>query len=66
METREYFEKVIGSHLGAENIAFMFLLFESCKLNEKCGYKQEGTLRETVYKNGKYQDQYVLALVNNK
>ena len=34
METREYFEKVIGSHLGAENIAFMFSLFESCKLNE--------------------------------
>ena len=34
METREYFEKVIGSHLGAENIAFMFLLFESCKFNE--------------------------------
>lgn len=23
-----------GSHLGAENIAFMFSLFESCKLNE--------------------------------
>ena len=23
-----------GSHLGAENIAFMFLLFESCKFNE--------------------------------
>ena len=34
METREYFEKVIGSHLGAENIAFMFSLFESCKLND--------------------------------
>ena len=24
----------IGSHLGAENIAFMFSLFESCKLND--------------------------------
>ena len=23
-----------GSHLGAENIAFMFSLFESCKLND--------------------------------
>lgn len=23
-----------GSHFGAENIAFMFSLFESCKLNE--------------------------------
>lgn len=38
----------------------------SLKMHEKCGYKQEGTLREAVYKNGKYQDQYVLALVNNK
>ena len=33
----------------------------SLKMHEKCGYKQEGTLREAVYKNGKYQDQYVLA-----
>jgi len=23
-----------GNHLGAENIAFMFSLFESCKLND--------------------------------
>ena len=23
-----------GSHLGAENIAFVFSLFESCKLND--------------------------------
>lgn len=38
----------------------------SLKMHEKCGYKLEGTLREAVYKNGKYQDQYVLALVNNK
>ena len=38
----------------------------SLKMHEKCGYKLEGTLREAVYKNGKYQDQYVLALVKNK
>ena len=38
----------------------------SLKMHEKCGYKLEGTLREAVYKNGKYQDQYVLGLVNNK
>lgn len=37
----------------------------SLKMHEKCGYKLEGTLREAVYKNGKYQDQYVLALVKN-
>lgn len=38
----------------------------SLKMHEKCGYKLEGTLRGAVYKNGKYQDQYVLALVKNK
>ena len=38
----------------------------SLNMHEKCGYKLEGTLREAVYKNGKYQDQYVLALVKNK
>ena len=38
----------------------------SLKMHEKCGYKLEGTLREAVYKNGKYQDQWVLGLVNNK
>lgn len=35
----------------------------SLKMHEKCGYKLEGTLREAVYKNGKYQDQWVLGLV---
>lgn len=35
----------------------------SLKMHEKCGYKLEGTLREAVYKNGKYQDQWVLGVV---
>lgn len=35
----------------------------SLKMHEKCGYKLEGTLREAVYKNGKYQGQWVLGLV---
>lgn len=35
----------------------------SLKMHEKCSYKLEGTLREAVYKNGKYQDQWVLGLV---
>ena len=31
------------SHLGAENIAFMFSLFESCKLNDInfCDYMED-------------------------
>ena len=35
----------------------------SMKMHEKCGYKVEGILKEAVYKNGKYQDQAVLALI---
>ena len=38
----------------------------SLKMHEKCGYKQEGTLRDGVYQNGRYHDQSVLALVFNK
>ena len=44
MESKEYFEKVIamgrrnwlqtGSHFSAQNLAFMFGLLESCKLNK--------------------------------
>ena len=37
-----------GSHLGAENIAFMFSLFESCKLNEInfCDYIEDILTRD--------------------
>ena len=37
----------------------------SLKMHQKCGYKIEGKLSEAVFKNGKYQDQYVLALIKN-
>ena len=36
----------------------------SLKMHQKCGYQIEGTLAEAVFKNGRYQDQYVLALIN--
>ena len=35
----------------------------SMKMHEKCGYMTEGILHDSVYKNGRYQDQAVLALV---
>ena len=35
----------------------------SLKMHEKCGYKVEGLLRDAVYKNGEYQNQYVLSLL---
>lgn len=35
----------------------------SIKMHEKCGYKREGLLRQAIYKNGKFQNQIVLALL---
>lgn len=46
----------IQANILASNVA-------SLKMHEKCGYKLEGTLHDAVYKNGRYQDQCVLALV---
>ena len=38
----------------------------SLRMHEKCGYKIEGILRDAVYKAGKYQNQYVLSLLNSE
>lgn len=38
----------------------------SLKMHQKCGYKVEGLLRDSVFKNGKYQNQYVLSLLENE
>ena len=38
----------------------------SLKMHEKCGYKVEGLLRDSVYKNGAYQSQYVLSLLKEE
>lgn len=35
----------------------------SLKMHQKCGYQIDGLLRQSVYKNGKYQNQYVLSLL---
>lgn len=35
----------------------------SLRVHQKCGYEVEGLLRKSVYKNGSFQNQYVLALV---
>ena len=35
----------------------------SMKMHQKVGYKKEGTLRQSVYKNGKYQDQVLLSIL---
>ncbi len=37
----------------------------SQRLTEKCGFKQEGILRDRVYKNGKYNNIVVSSINNN-
>lgn len=38
----------------------------SIKLHLKCGYKIEGTLRDSVFKNGRWQNQVVLSILENE
>lgn len=37
----------------------------SLKMHEKCGYKIEGLMRNSVYKNGKFQNQYILSVLKD-
>lgn len=38
----------------------------SIKMHQKCGYRIEGTLREAVFKNGRWQNQVVLSILENE
>ena len=38
----------------------------SMKMHQKVGYKIEGTLRKSVYKNGKYQNQVLLSILKEE
>ena len=38
----------------------------SIKMHEKCGYKKEGVLRKSVYKNGKFYDKYTLSVLKEE
>lgn len=39
---------------------------QSLKMHEKCGYKIEGLMRDSVFKNGKFQNQYILSILNDE
>jgi len=39
---------------------------QSLKMHQKCGYKIEGLMRESVYKEGVYQNQYILSILKNE
>ena len=36
----------------------------SIRMLEKCGYIQEGILRQSVFKNGKFKNQIIMSILN--
>lgn len=38
----------------------------SLRMSEKCGYQKEGLLRHSVYKNGKFQNQFILSILRSE
>lgn len=38
----------------------------SVKMHEKCGYKQEGVLRKSVFKDGVYHDQILMSILREE
>lgn len=48
----------IEAHVLEDNIG-------SCKMHEKLGYKYEGLLRQSVYKDGEYKNQIIYGLLKS-
>lgn len=38
---------------------------QSLKMHEKCGYKIDGLLRDSVFKGGRWQNQYVMSILSS-
>lgn len=38
----------------------------SKRMCEKCGYKTEGVLRQSIYKNGKFQNQIIMSILQEE
>lgn len=38
----------------------------SLRMHEKCGYKQEGVLRRSVFKNGKFKNQVLMSVLREE
>lgn len=49
----------IWAHILEENIG-------SIKMLEKCGYKKEGLLRNSIYKDGRFQNQVVMSVLRKE
>ena len=37
----------------------------SIRMHEKCGYIQEGVMRQSVFKNGKFKNQVIMSILKN-
>ena len=49
----------IYAHINIDNEA-------SLRMHEKCGYKQEGVLRQAVFKNGTFKDVVVMSILSKE
>jgi len=51
--------------LGLERIEARQLVdnIKSIKVNEKCGFKTEGMMRNAVFKNGEFRDQNLMSII---
>lgn len=38
----------------------------SIKMNEKCGFKREGVMRQSVYKDGAFHDQIIMSILRDE
>lgn len=77
---RKYWGKGLGTESRVLLLDFAFkergfnriwaLILESnigsIKMCERCGYKKEGLLRQSVYKNGKFQNQIIMSILSDE
>ena len=77
---KEYWSKGYGTDTIKVLVKFIFdqMNINKVKLNvyefneralkcyEKCGFKKEGTLRQEIFRDGKYHDQYVMSILRNE
>ena len=68
MEARMQMLKFAFEERGIERI-YAYVMesnINSIKLHEKCGYLQEGILRKSVFKNGKFYNQIILSILKEE
>lgn len=64
MKAIEYMFKERNIHRIQANVLESNM--QSLKMLKKCGYVIDGLLRESVFKDGRYQNQYVLSLLKEE